>query len=246
VELLEDIEEFSCRCVNGKLRLTGYQACVTKTMVQEVSGKVKVGLHRDAQVVFKRGPNPRILQVLPTPPVVDQVLSASANWRNPGIADGSLRELTRALLRASYEGAYLAAILREREVLLLTLVGGASFGNPMGLILEELVRAHDRWASHSKSRLREVKLVLYEPDVATEFRERLEQARHRVQQQSEAEDVTEDEDSGSQTTRSGRSARGGGAASREAESPWCRILLGGVIALTCAAIWARLRSCRRL
>jgi len=110
-------------------------------------------------------------------PLVDQVCSATLCY---GFVDGEfqlppehMRNLTRALLRAAYEGAYLAAIKRGRHVLLLTLIGGASFRNPMDVIVEELANAHQKWSVHPASQLREVRLVLYDRGAARSYKERL-------------------------------------------------------------------------
>merc|ERR1712190_492029 len=90
------------------------------------------------------------------------------NWSSPGVKppQEQLEALTRAALRAAYEGAYFAAIIRRRRLLLLTLVGGGSFCNPEDMILEELAAAHARWASHPASALEEVRLCLYPKDEA--------------------------------------------------------------------------------
>mmetsp|Transcript_75887 Transcript_75887/g.214593 ORF Transcript_75887/g.214593 Transcript_75887/m.214593 type:complete len:358 (+) Transcript_75887:130-1203(+) len=183
VNLLEDIckaaspaEHFCGDTVNGKARLLGEEADVTPDRIDDVASKVKVGLHSDAQVVF--GPGGRgTLRVIESPPLVDQVCTATlcygyANRLHNPSAD-SLRNLTRALLRASYEGTYLAAIARGRRKLLLTLIGGASFRNPHDLILAELKRAHDLYASHPASRLEEVQLVLYDKNVASSYEAKL-------------------------------------------------------------------------
>merc|ERR1712061_650091 len=102
-------------------------------------------------------------------------MSASVNWADPGRKPSrvQLEHLTRAALRASYDGAYLAAILRERHLLLLTLVGGGAFVNPIDLILEELAAAHNRWAGHPASKLHEVRLCLYEKGIAAGVQRRL-------------------------------------------------------------------------
>merc|ERR1712080_509898 len=103
--------------------------------------------HEDAEVVFTRS-GKASLEVLTPPQKVDQVLSASVNWTDPGREppQQQLECLTRAALRACYNGAFLAAIGRRRKKLLLTLVGGGVFGNPEEMILEELANAHARWA----------------------------------------------------------------------------------------------------
>jgi hypothetical protein len=69
--------------------------------------------------------------------------------------------MARVLLRAAYEGAYMSAILQGRKTLLLTLVGGGSFGNPIPIIVNELKRAHKKWADHPMSKLECCKLCLY-------------------------------------------------------------------------------------
>lgn len=43
----------------------------------------------------------------------------------------------------------------------MTLVGGGVFGNPIEMILEELTRAHDQWASHPACCLERCVLALY-------------------------------------------------------------------------------------
>jgi hypothetical protein len=71
-------------------------------------------------------------------PLVDHVLNASINLHDYGTSQQhdptAIANLTRALLRAAYEGVYLAAILRQRRKLYLTLVGGGCFGNPIAMI----------------------------------------------------------------------------------------------------------------
>lgn len=174
VNLIEDIcGDYCGDCVNGKARLLGREKPVTPQLVDEVAGKVKVGLHSDAQVVFSRGRKRGTIAVVDDPQLVDQVCSATlcygfANYHHDPPPE-QLENLTRALLRAAYEGAYLAAIKRQRKILLLTLIGGASFRNPHQLILEELKRAHAKYSSHASSELEEVQLVLYERGVAGKY-----------------------------------------------------------------------------
>lgn len=161
--LIRDITDYCGGLVNGKALLTESDKHVTEECLDDVASKIRVGLHTDAEVVFTRGSTRGSLGVLRHPyPLVDQVCSATLCY---GYADHQVRmrdhNLTRAMLRAAYEGAYLAAIKRNRKVLLLTLIGGASFRNPMAMIFEELQRAHNKWANHSLSELSEVRLLLY-------------------------------------------------------------------------------------
>jgi len=164
VELLASVAKYFGKCVNGKVTLTGDEEALSPSQIGEVAEQIKVGIHRDAQVIFGRGSSEVYMEMLEEPyPLVDQVISASVNWRSPGArpAQEQLLSLTRAALRAAYAGAYLAAIERGRHLLLLTLIGGGAFGNPQEIILEELAAAHARFASHPASELREVRLCLF-------------------------------------------------------------------------------------
>jgi len=82
------------------------------------------------------------------------------------VSKEQLEILTRALLRAAYDGAYLAAINRERKNLILAFIGGGSCGNPSKMIYEEMVAAHRRWARHPASQLTKVSLVLHDRGAA--------------------------------------------------------------------------------
>lgn len=165
VELLGDVAQYFGKCVNGKATLAGDEQELSPSQVDEVAEQIKVGIHRDAQVIFGRGESwDHPVKLLQEPyPLVDQVLSASINWRDPGVRppDDKLLSLTPTALRAAYQGAYLAAIERGRHLLLLTLIGGGVFDNPQDMILEELAAAHARFATHPASELREVRLCLY-------------------------------------------------------------------------------------
>jgi len=182
VNLIENIcaaepYNFCGDCINGKARLKGGERPVTHELIDLVAGRVKVGLHSGAQVVFRRGSSRSTIGVVSEPQLVDQVCSATLCY---GFADRihrpppeQLSNLTRALLRAAYEGAYLSAILRGRRRLLLTLIGGASFRNPQEIILEELKRAHQRYSLHPSSQLEEVQLLLYEQGAAGRYQRTL-------------------------------------------------------------------------
>lgn len=171
VNLIQDISSWCGSCINGKALLTGSEQVVTPDVLDEVASRIRVGLHSDAEVVFTRGRDFRSMKVVDRPfPLVDQVCSATICY---GFVEKDvtvprsqmttqLTNLARAMLRAAYEGAYLAAIKRGRELLLLTLIGGASFRNPLEVILQELKRAHEKWSPHPASKLREVKLVLFD------------------------------------------------------------------------------------
>jgi len=187
VNLLQDVSDYCGECINGKALLNGRENPVTADFVSEVSDKVKVGLHSDCQVVFHRGSRRGYIGVVENPPFVDQVISATVCY---GFIDSQhkpetpqLENLARVMLRAAYEGAYLAAIQRERSLLLLTLIGGASFRNPHNIILEEMMRAHVKYSKHHASQLRKVQLVLFEPRSAHKYITDLQEIQNKIEKE---------------------------------------------------------------
>jgi hypothetical protein len=180
IDLLRYTSEYFGKPQNGKITLIGNENLLDTTEdIDQVVNKICIGLHRDCPVMFGRtttnlvfnGPTSAELEEYEkrapwTYPLVDHVFSASINTRDFGIRsedmmDHHMVNLMRALLRAAYEGLYLAAILRKRKKLYLTLIGGGSFANPIALIVDELQRAHDKWANHPASELEECVLLVF-------------------------------------------------------------------------------------
>ena len=181
IELLSGVRSQFGTAVNGKVTLRGDETPIdSDEEMRTVADRIQVGLHSDAQVIFDRGPCDAAgkvqLQLLPLDrrPLVDQVLAASVNLNSLGVVPQSAertRWLVRAALRAAYDGAYLTSIVRERRLLVLTLIGGGVFGNQVDDIIEAIAEAHSEWAPHSS--LDEVRLCLYQPGTAALFEAKL-------------------------------------------------------------------------
>lgn len=180
INLLEHVAPYFGTSDVGKLTLSGTETPLrNEEDIDRAASGVCLGLHEDCPVLFGRSnrtityhdpPNEKQSSSggvdLPLKfPLVDHVLSASINLHDFGRSNNknaaAISNLMRALLRAAYEGIYLAALLRQRKNLYLTLVGGGSFGNPIELIVEEIQRAHEKWASHPASQLEDVVICLY-------------------------------------------------------------------------------------
>ena len=166
---------------NGKITLTGNEASIeTSAQIYDIARDVCIGMHVDCPVMFGRdsrtlistGPVAANFAGYETSrpwsyPLVDHVLSASINLHdymigeNKNLDDRYIDNIVRTLLRAAYEGVYLAAILRKRKKLYLTLIGGGSFGNPLPVVVDELQRAHRKWANHPSSILEECVVCLF-------------------------------------------------------------------------------------
>ena len=162
VNLLRNTASFFGTPINGKLTLDGSEKSIGNT--NDVADLVEVGLHTNAAIIFGRNENGLNYELDEPYPIIDQIFSASINLNDYGkkTSKDNLTKINRTLLRAAYESAYLAAIYRKRKVLYLTLVGGGVFGNPIPMILEEIVRAHKCYTNNSNSELRRVVLCIYE------------------------------------------------------------------------------------
>jgi hypothetical protein len=72
------------------------------------------------------------------------------------------RRLAAFLLKAAYDGTYLAARSLESRKLVLTFIGGGVFNNPFELIIEAIVNAH---LGIDTEYLDEVILPIFDPSV---------------------------------------------------------------------------------
>lgn len=105
--------------------------------------QLRVGLHDDVEVVFGHdwdGPVPSLK------PRIAQVFTSTIALGGYGRDDGStaLASVRRSLLRAAYFGTLLGAAALRKHTVVLTLIGGGVFGNPLSEIWEAI-----RWAISS-------------------------------------------------------------------------------------------------
>jgi hypothetical protein len=135
---------------------------------------VRVGLHCDARVQFVRTDRRDVCIPVKKPfPVVDQVFVAAMNMFAPGVAKMSVETAAskmRFLLDAAYKATYVAAKARQSTHLFLTLVGGGSFGNPLGVVAEAMARAHAHAVQdNGMPCLQKVIVPLFDPSVDPEI-----------------------------------------------------------------------------
>jgi hypothetical protein len=106
--------------------------------------RVRVGVHHDAQVVL--GYNWDGAVVDSGTRRITQVFTSTVAGGGYGGASAfgaAFRSVCRQTLRAAYLGTLLAAVARERTIVVLTLIGGGVFGNPIDLIWEAILGAFD-------------------------------------------------------------------------------------------------------
>ncbi|MBM75446.1 MAG: hypothetical protein CMK59_08585 [Proteobacteria bacterium] len=158
VELLGDpmlAEHFPV--TNGKLIFDGSEPLEFEPD-ESLLGGVGVGLHCNAPAYFGRRVGDYMICSDPVP-VIDQVFVATLNWNAPHAHAQYMESKNRFLLQAAYEGTYLAAVKQRSKHLVLTLVGGGSFSNPLQWIAQSIAQAHKKWGMYSQ--LNKVVLPLY-------------------------------------------------------------------------------------
>ena len=142
---------------NGKLIFTGKEPLEFEPTESHLQS-VRIGIHKDAPVYFGRRDGSS-MEISDPVPIIDQVFVAALNRRAPLPHSQHLQSKTQFLLRAAYEGTYLAAILRKTEHLVLTFVGGGVFGNPIEDIAKAIAQAHQNWSQYSS--LQMVRIPIY-------------------------------------------------------------------------------------
>jgi len=159
INLLSNVKKYFGDPINGKIMPEEMINTEIINDVDAVAKQIKVGVHYDAPIMFGRPPttihtrtlNGENVYKLPEPyQVTDQILCSTINLARYDLNyiynNTSIEKLARACLRASYEGAYLTAIARNRKKMFLTLVGGGVYNNPKDIIINELFRAHNKWS----------------------------------------------------------------------------------------------------
>jgi hypothetical protein len=118
---------------------------------------IKIGLHKNVQASFCR--SDYIFAYNPNASKIDQVFTSTCilnkydNYFN----------LADILLEKAYEGTYLSAILRSSPKIVLTLIGGGTFNNPISLIVNKIIKIHDLYSQYLPTDC-EVVLPVYEPN----------------------------------------------------------------------------------
>jgi len=153
INLLSEVGKYFSTPINGNIILNGREENVFK--IDHVYPKIRIGLHTDCAILYDR-------YKIFNPPynVVDQVFSSSINLNHYGkhTTKYNQNRLSQTLLRAAYEGVYLAAILRKRKQLYLTLIGFNNYNNDLKIIVNEIKRAHHKYIQYSELE----KVVIYE------------------------------------------------------------------------------------
>jgi hypothetical protein len=146
IELLADVCEPGVATVHNGYLLVDHVADPARlsAALETRFEAIRVGVHERVEVVLgydwtgavARSPGPCIAQVFTS------TLAAGGY----GELTGPLVDVCRPLLRAAYLGTLLAAVGLGQRRVVLTLIGGGVFGNPLALIWEAIVGAFDKVA----------------------------------------------------------------------------------------------------
>lgn len=135
--------------VNGKLVGIGKDLEINK---------IQIGLQTDITSNYDRSEFGRCIFYSDNSPIIDQVFTSTIAL-SKGCCNINQLNASNVLLHAAYSGTYLAAITRGTKKLVLTMIGGGVFNNPIDQILDSMIHAHIAYAPISN--LEEVILPLY-------------------------------------------------------------------------------------
>jgi hypothetical protein len=119
---------------------------------------IKIGLHTDVRATFCR--SEYIFAYNPKGPLIDQIYTSTCIFTNKYDKNYNLASL---LLYKAYEGTYLSAIIRKSEKIVLTLIGGGAFENPLHLIVDNIMNIHNAYSEFLIDNC-EIILPIYEPN----------------------------------------------------------------------------------
>lgn len=150
INLLEDIKQISV--MNGKITR------VDNDNVDSIDiDLIKIGLHTDVSANFDRSSSCIFYE---DGKIIDQVYVSTIRLDERKTIRPYVRQTVKILLKAAYDGTFLCANERGTERLVLTLVGGGVFHNPIEEIYQSIVNAFVNIGCHSN--LKEVILPMYD------------------------------------------------------------------------------------
>ena len=141
---------------NGKLIFHGIEP--KKYNEEKLFPQIRIGLHKRVRAYFGHR-HPPFMEKSVHPPCIDQVFVSALNQNALLPYPEHIGPKTIILLRAAYQGTYLCAALSKNPVLVLTLIGGGSFGNPPHKVAQAIAHAHRNWSPGTS--LKKVTLPLF-------------------------------------------------------------------------------------
>lgn len=145
------LDEVHLTHYNGKL----YNSDKIKPFVPDL---IKVGIHTGVMANFCR--SDYHFEYKPIAPIIDQVFTSTCIFENKF---DKFYDLAEIFLEQAYSGTYLTGIIRESPKIVLTLIGGDTFYNPMNVIVDKIIKIHNTYSQFLPEEC-EVILPIYEPN----------------------------------------------------------------------------------
>ncbi|MFA6066513.1 MAG: hypothetical protein WC707_05030 [Candidatus Babeliaceae bacterium] len=105
-----------------------------KKYFSDTLAKIKVGFQGEVQVTFGEVTGDKHVLLERNDQIINQVYTAAIDFggENYKYRDNALiQDLAKTILKAAYEGTILAAIAKRKQKVVLTLIGGGVFKNPL-------------------------------------------------------------------------------------------------------------------
>lgn len=148
------LDETPLQHFNGKL----YNKKMSDYKFDFKSDLIKIGLHTNVMANFCR--SDYHFEYKSNGSVIDQVFTSTCIFENK---NDKYCDLAEILLEKAYEGTYLAGIIRQSPKIVLTLIGGGVFHNPMNIIVEKIIKIHNLYSEYLAPNC-EIILPVYEPN----------------------------------------------------------------------------------
>lgn len=117
---------------------------------------IKVGIQSNVRATFCRSNYNFAYD--PLGPRINQVYTSTCIFTNKYDKN---HELSDILLNKAYEGTYLAAIDLDCPKIVLTLIGGGVFHNPINLIIKNIIENHEKYSPYLPEKC-QVEVPIYE------------------------------------------------------------------------------------
>lgn len=116
---------------------------------------IKVGIHTNVGANFCRSDYK--FEYNPNNVKINQVYTSTCIYSNNFDNDNNLADI---LLNKAYEGTYLSGIITECPKIVLTLIGGGTFRNPMEIIIKNILENHRKYSQFLRDDC-EVEIPIY-------------------------------------------------------------------------------------
>lgn len=152
INMLSKVQELADAHTHGKLfnvKDVVADLPAVGNLTEDWAYNVQIGLHMGVRAQYHRGKYAQetgMVKYNKDGPRIDQVYTSTCIYsygQKPARED-----LTDALLKAAYDGTYMAAAVQQNRKLVLTFIGGNEFANPKPNIIQAMINAHIQYSRY--------------------------------------------------------------------------------------------------